>query len=643
MMADIPSIELSTEYLQVNTLGEGAYGRVVKLSPTEVAKMFASNTECNPGRGIGEDIMREISILRNLHHPNIVKFLRVITINGDPLPSMVTEYVRGSPMTKSAFDALASNELRIKAITELFSALTYIHSKGIVHRDIKPDNILLQQDGTPKILDFGNSAIHRQFMGNNRTVWVTTFPYVAPEILLAYSYRQKDINCALELGGSEIDIWAVGCLLYKMFTGLDPFDPECEDWEINSSCPLLRLRSIFKKLGTPTVANGLMPEATEKWTEELSKFLPQERTLNSIFCLSRNDLMEEIILHDCLVLDQNKRASASDILIKLCNTSDIANDALHKSLTPKINDNAIAALDDRFGISALPESCIPVRRSISMWLFQALIYNAAAYRYYGKYNVLERSHTVLQLVCAYWDRVFIRYNIVSKWFELSKTDHRYKDRIVSLMVALIRIAFKMCRFNTPKDTTWYVQTYALTRAIKSGCTWQGIDAGESLQYPHVSDVNDMEYTLMFPDILDWNALPPIPMDHYMDVPDSYRVSSSFACIVVLGSINGLSLHRDRELVDVATFISRLAEDPSTPLLIGAPEHFMNKYGAELPCDRKLFFEIQRLVMDVTADNKADSFKAYYKSVFPTISSTMRLLNGAGIIEKLYGNNDMLLD
>lgn len=165
------------------------------------------------GRGNFGKIKREIATLKVVRHPNIVRLYEVLASKTKIY--MVLEYVNGGEL----FDKIASkgklpeNEGR-RLFQQLIDGVSYCHDKGVYHRDLKLENILIDGKGNIKVSDFGLSALPQHF-GNDGLLHTTCGSpnYVAPEILANRGYN-----------GATADIWSCGVILYVILTGYLPFD-----------------------------------------------------------------------------------------------------------------------------------------------------------------------------------------------------------------------------------------------------------------------------------------------------------------------------------------------------------------------------------------------------------------------------------
>eukprot|EP00760_Papus_ankaliazontas_P003588 PhM_4_TR11628/c1_g2_i1/m.57279/K17533/MAP3K19, YSK4; mitogen-activated protein kinase kinase kinase 19 len=157
-----------------------------------------------------EQIIREVNVLATLRHDDIVAYLGS-AITGNHLV-IIMEYVSGGSLAGAleAFGAIPLHSLR-RYLSDVLSGLQYLHSHGIIHRDIKPHNVLLMIDGQCKLTDFGAAAeLSRNVEGTD----VTGTPlYMAPEACLGKATAASDI-------------WSVGILTVELLTGRTPYTPE---------------------------------------------------------------------------------------------------------------------------------------------------------------------------------------------------------------------------------------------------------------------------------------------------------------------------------------------------------------------------------------------------------------------------------
>lgn len=286
--------KLDEEFEKIDKIGQGSYGVVYrvrrKVSRDIVAiKRVKLNSHMNIGidEGVPSSSLREIAALKNLKHPNILN-LHEIVHTGTSL-YLVFEYLDSDlkktlEQTKSGLpEKVAKNFL-----FQLLKAISYCHSRRILHRDLKLQNLLVNKDGTIKLADFGLarsvSLPLRVYSKEVVTLW-----YRAPEILLGSTYY-----------GPPIDIWSLGCIFYEMLTKkvLFPGDSEID-----------QLFKIFQVLGTPTESQWAqlydLPYYKTNFPNWTSKDLKQ--------MLGDMDDAAEL-LNKMLLYDPCKRISANDAL-----------------------------------------------------------------------------------------------------------------------------------------------------------------------------------------------------------------------------------------------------------------------------------------------------------------------------------------
>ncbi|KRJ99977.1 uncharacterized protein LOC6531042 isoform X1 [Drosophila yakuba] len=194
------------------TIGKGNFA-VVKLATnivtkTKVAIKIIDKTCLN--EEYLSKTFREIAILKSLRHPHITRLYEVM--ESQSMIYLVTEYAPNGEI----FDHLVANG-RMKepeaarVFTQLVSAVHYCHLRGVVHRDLKAENVLLDKDMNIKLADFGFSNYYDE--GATLRTWCGSPPYAAPEVFQG-----------LEYDGPKSDIWSLGVVLYALVCGALPFD-----------------------------------------------------------------------------------------------------------------------------------------------------------------------------------------------------------------------------------------------------------------------------------------------------------------------------------------------------------------------------------------------------------------------------------
>lgn len=205
--------KITDEYKLYNPpLGKGGFGEVRKALHKKTNTMRAikiiEKTNCDV---VGKNmLLREVSILKTMDHPHIVKLYEFFETSRSYY--VVMEYLEGQELfnqiTEDDFDYSEVNLARL--MKQLLSALVYLHAKGIMHRDIKSGNIMVVKNNLI-LIDFGNSKKVEIDKRNNQLAG-TSF-YIAPEVIKgAYDER--------------CDIWSAGVLLYVLLTGEPPFKGE---------------------------------------------------------------------------------------------------------------------------------------------------------------------------------------------------------------------------------------------------------------------------------------------------------------------------------------------------------------------------------------------------------------------------------
>lgn len=290
--------KLEDDFEKIDIIGRGSYGVVYKVKRKKSGDILALkrvkiNLNINGYEdGIPSSSLREIAALKSLKHPNILQLHEIIHTGSNLY--LLFEHL-DQDLKKTLDDSQSGLDLKTAKsfMSQLLKAISYCHSRRILHRDLKLQNLLVNKDGTIKLADFG-LARGMSIPLRIRTKEVVTLWYRAPELLLGSN-----------IYGPSVDIWSLGCIFYEMITKkvLFPGDSEID-----------QLFKIFQILGTPTKLQW--EEITDlphykpnfpQWSRETFDKLLSD--LNSSCNENISDILTKMLLYDPLC-----RISAQDVL-----------------------------------------------------------------------------------------------------------------------------------------------------------------------------------------------------------------------------------------------------------------------------------------------------------------------------------------
>ncbi|KAG6523869.1 hypothetical protein ZIOFF_013756 [Zingiber officinale] len=283
----------ANSFEKLNKIGQGTYSTVYRAHDLLTGKIVALKKV----RFVNMDpesvrfMAKEIQILRRLDHPNVMKLEGIVTSRMSGNLYLVFEYMEHDLTGLAARPDLNFTEPQAKCyMKQLFEGLAHCHSRGVLHRDIKGSNLLIDSNGILKIADFGLATFFNSDPKQQLTSRVVTLWYRPPELLLgATTY------------GVAVDLWSSGCILAELLAG-KPIMPGRTEVE--------QLHKIFKLCGSPS---------DEYWNksklQHATVFKPRRQYKRCIaetfkdFSSSALALMEIL-----LAIEPSKRGTASSAL-----------------------------------------------------------------------------------------------------------------------------------------------------------------------------------------------------------------------------------------------------------------------------------------------------------------------------------------
>ncbi|KAH6576467.1 hypothetical protein BASA61_005266 [Batrachochytrium salamandrivorans] len=195
-------------YTKIKNIGHGASGSVYLAKHNQSDAIVAIKDMVMPRQPRKDMIVNEIMVMKECHHPNIVNYIDSFLVRESLWVLM--EYMEGGMLT-DIIDKHTFTEPQISSIClETLRGLQHLHSRNIIHRDIKSDNILLDGKGQVKISDFGYSAKLLNDRSRRATMVGTPF-WMAPEVVSQKEY------------GAKVDIWSLGIMAIEMIEGQPPY------------------------------------------------------------------------------------------------------------------------------------------------------------------------------------------------------------------------------------------------------------------------------------------------------------------------------------------------------------------------------------------------------------------------------------
>lgn len=279
-------------WIKGELIGRGSFGSVFIALNVTTGEMIAVkqvvvpatyNASLQNKRDEGLDALtKEVETMKDLDHVNIVQYLGFE--QKESTYSLFLEYVGGGSISSCMKSYGGFEEQLVRFITkQVLLGLEYLHSNGILHRDMKADNLLLEIDGTCKISDFGISKRSQDIYANNAEMSMQgTVFWMAPEVIDSIVEDQKQGYSA------KIDIWSLGCVVLEMFAGKRPWSNEA-------------VISAIYKIGKTKLAPPIPENIKDLMSNEAKDFINQCCTINP----DRRPTATQLLRHPFIKIDSS--------------------------------------------------------------------------------------------------------------------------------------------------------------------------------------------------------------------------------------------------------------------------------------------------------------------------------------------------
>ena len=276
-------------------IGEGSSGVVYSADHVTRRQRVAIKTMNLARQQRRELLFNEVVVMRDCQHPNIVRMFESYLVMEELW--LMMEYLEGGSLTDIVTTMLMTEEQMATVCRQVLEALAYLHSKGVIHRDIKSDSILLASDGTIKLSDFGFCAQVSPELPRRQSLVGTPY-WMSPEVISRLEY------------GTEVDIWSLGVLMIEMIDGEPPFFDEP---------PLTAMRIIRSQSSIPRARSRILSPDLESFLGLLLTRDPQHRPtaaqlLGHPFLFHSRDptIMQPLIEKTKLILSNGKQSQKSN-------------------------------------------------------------------------------------------------------------------------------------------------------------------------------------------------------------------------------------------------------------------------------------------------------------------------------------------
>lgn len=281
-------------YERTDMIGQGAYGIVYKGKKQDTGDTVAIKripfADSTPEGGVPCNVIREISLLRELDHPNVVKLFDIIQAHPGGL-YLVFEYVAHDLKTymdqhqtsDDIADRVGLPQPTVKNfLRQIIAGVGCCHTYRILHRDLKPHNLLITADGQHvKLADFGLARLSA-IPNGPYTFEVVTLWYRAPELLLGANRYS-----------TSVDVWSIGCIFAEMATGM-PLFPGRSDID--------QIFKIFQRKGTPTSdiwpAVTRLPHYNAEFPQWRERPITEHVPVSALGSNNAVDLLTKLLMYD---------------------------------------------------------------------------------------------------------------------------------------------------------------------------------------------------------------------------------------------------------------------------------------------------------------------------------------------------------